>query len=230
MEHDGSSGWHFRWRDMTPRRVLGLITLGFGLRRGYRAQLDDEQPPGVVMTNDRSERIQRRALELAHQHATDEDAVRILTELAGRHTRDLRVAAHALRLSDRNREFAVDDRAYRLLQAVITGEPVSRPNAEEQARLHMFAEFRDKPMAEQFHILTEIEPAVRQVADDLAASGWNGHEPTPHHFAALTRLRQIVGIRASNDDPLIRSGTAGDAASRYLIETARQRGEQTTGH
>ncbi len=228
MEHDGSRGRHFRWRDIKPRRVLGLFMLVQALKREYRHQLNDEErPPEFAMLNDRANRIQQRAVELAVEHASDADAVRTLTELAGRHTRDLRAAAHALRRSDRNREFPVADRAYRLLQAAITREPVSRPNTEEQARLDMFAEFRDKPLSEQFRILAEREPALRQVADELAASGWNGHEPTSQYFAALTRLRQVVGIRASNDDPLIRSGTASNSASRYLTATARQRGENT---
>lgn len=34
-------------------------------------------------------------------------------------------------------------------------------------------------------------------------------------------------VATSTDDPLVRSGTAGNTAIRYLTEAARQRGENT---
>lgn len=225
MEHDQPNGSFLRWRDLTPRRIRDLVKLGNQLRRTYRHQLVEPGPPEDVILNDRSKQIQERAVELARDGASDDDAVRTLAELAGRHTLDLRVAAHSQQRHDRHREFAVHDRAYRLLQAVITGEPVSRPSTAEQAWLDTLANFRDKPLSEQFRMLTDIEPALGQVADDLAATAWTGHAPTSQQLVALTRLRLVVGPQASLADPLIRSGTAGNSAIRYLTEVARQRGE-----
>ncbi len=76
-------------------------------------------------------------------------------------------------------------------------------------------------LAEQFRILAEREPTLNQLEDELAVIDWTEQAPTPRQAAAFNRLLHVVGPKASNDDPLIRTGTASDSASSYLTETAQ---------
>lgn len=192
----------------------------------------------MVLLNDRSRKIQQHALDLAKRDVPDQEAVKSITTLVGRHTYDLRVAAHALRRADRGREFADDNRAHRLLQAAINDAPVSKPSEDDAALLNMLAQFRDKPLAEQYRVLAAAQPALGQLADELETGGWimprkgpSGGAPSTkaqrqqveQTVAVFKRLRDLVGPHANTDDPLLRSGTAAAAARKYLTEAAQRR-------
>jgi hypothetical protein len=192
----------------------------------------------MVLLNDRSREIQQHALDLAKHGVPDQEAVKSITTLVGRHTYDLRIAAQALRRADRRREFADDNRAHRLLQAAINGAPVSEPSDDDAALLNMLAQFRARPLAEQYRALAAAQPSLGQLADELEAGGWTMPRKDPSGGAPLTRaqrqqveqtvavfkrLRDLVGPQANTDDPLLRSGTAAAAAHEYLTEAAQRR-------
>jgi hypothetical protein len=70
------------------RSIPRLVRLGMRLQRGYRKQLDDAGPIGLVLLNERSEALAEKVEALAGDEREDDGAVLELRQLAGRHERD----------------------------------------------------------------------------------------------------------------------------------------------
>lgn len=116
-------------------RLLAVVRPGPALRRGYRGQSDStDDAPTIVMLNDRSKALVELARELANEGRDDAGAVAELVTAANRHRRDLRMARRACQFNGRHHEMGVENLAYRLLDAAISGSPVE-PASPLRSRL-----------------------------------------------------------------------------------------------
>ena len=177
-----------------PRGFLGRaqgIALIFGLLH-------------ISKVNERVERLQELAANLASSNSDDDDCVRLLREAAARHSDDLEAAAERV-LDFVGPESRVSDRAYRLLVAAWSGQPVA-PSPQSDEVFTRIEALYSTPVELAYPRLVELQPrleelnrqfAPRVIADDEKDSVWD------ELWAALAPL---IGPEADTDvtDPLLR--------------------------
>jgi hypothetical protein len=216
-----------------PKRVLTLFRLGLRLRDAYRKQTEEQGVPKVVMLNDRSHQIRDLAIDLATNEREDEGAVAELVALTGRHRHDAEVAALDLCTQNKCHESHTYNRAYRLLQAAITSEPVAQPTPADVALMEAVKDLPDAPEA-IFRALVIKEPRLKEV-ETLVRSGELGTRidtdlPTlpieqrravardwlERHETMRKRLLPLVGPEAEVDDLALRSYFSQESVQDYL--------------
>ncbi|HMC05517.1 MAG TPA: hypothetical protein VKJ83_08605, partial [Actinomycetota bacterium] len=105
---------------------------------------------GLVFENERASALEERAWGLLDEGLSDERVVLELRKTAGRHRRDLAVAARIVKHGGYAFELSEANRAWRLLEAAATDSPVVKPTAEELARFEVLDELFCLPEAEGF--------------------------------------------------------------------------------
>ncbi len=205
-------------------KVLGSVGIA-ALVHSLEDQEVDAADPKVVAWTERSDALRRRALELAASDADDEASRRGLAAAAGRHPRELRRAAAALRQGGRAAEDETWCRAERLLVAAAGGRPVEPLTGQERAWFDRVRDLGARPTADAFAALVVDEPAlaeledeVRRMAADPAFAGLDveGRDGTFVDTVA-ERMHDVVGGSSS---PLVRTRVGWDVAWDHLRTAA----------
>ena len=221
-----------------PKRVLGLVALGFGLHRAYRKQTKEDGVPKGVFLNERSNEIRNRSIELATDQREDDSAVAELVALVGRHRNDAEVAALDLCTENRCHESRIYNRAHRLLRAAITSEPLAPPADADIELMEVVRHLYQLPMDAMFVELAAKEPRLNEVKALVRAGELGAPIDTTilslrdeerrdfarnwleRHQALRQRLLPLVGPEAEVDDLALRSYFAQNTVEQYLQELA----------
>jgi hypothetical protein len=160
--------------------------------------------------------VSRAARRFAISSLDDEEAVTALQMTTAARRRSAKVTLSLL--SQERNEFEAD-RAYRLLEAAITGSTVEsiRPQWNELfAREEQLARM---PLVGAFNEICHLQPSLRELQDDIEAGrikpalssdgflDWTVHE----------KLATLVGPRAHHDDSLVRSTLTRSLVAQYLM-------------
>jgi hypothetical protein len=222
---------------VTPRALPRLIRAGWALRKGFRGQDLDDESPEFVMLDERSSAILARAQDLAADDREDEEAVREVRTLAGRHEWSLRLAALGARQWNQHRESSIPNRAHRLLQAAIRGGPVEPLGVEEREQLDILDRFNQLTRAESWRMLTEREHRLLALETDARAgrfgtSGVIGMDMPREEELRIVRdrarglkelqetLDPLVGPTSESDDVVLRSHVARERAHVCVMAVA----------
>jgi hypothetical protein len=208
------------------------LTLLWIFRWAKRGQ--DRDRPHIVSTSAESQPVLERARELAAAGREDSEGVAALRALAGRSRRALRQAERASRLAGYHHERREANIANRLLKAAVADEPVQAPGDGDVERIHVVEEFFALSRPEQWALLWEMQPRLRQLESDVDA----GHFGDPHaplttpidevdraHVRASVRgmlkltgeLRRLVGPDSGSEDLLLGSESAFETARWHLV-------------
>lgn len=228
MDDKDQLGHHTRLTD-----VLSGVALLAWFKHASR---DEHTPEGVPALNEHDRAVLRAAHRLASdQERSDSDAVAELVHVAGRHRNRLRKAEIASRRSGHYLDFAVENRAQRLLQAAVTGEAVTEPSASDRHRFGLVESFRALPADRAWDQLVVAVPELADIADERRGGAFDippglrdlsiPHEQTAAtareasaRFQALgSRLDALLGPRSSQNDPLLGSVYARRFAFQYLL-------------
>ncbi len=173
--------------------------------------------------------VLRAAMREAHSQRDDDDAADMLrTVVSGRR----RGAEAGLAfLAPRRHEFD-RDRAYRLLEAVISGAVVKSIDLDRRELFAREERLGRMPLAMAFEELCGLQPGLRELKHD-AESARATHatvRPGAFDFALETRLTILVGPSAQHADELVRSTLAASLVPQYLMMIAgdHQYGEPRT--
>ena len=221
-----------------PKRVLALLGLGVAIHRTYKTQTKKGEVPNGVLLNERSNQIRNRAIELATDEREDDSAVAELVALTGRHRHDAEVAALDLCTENRCHESRTYNRAYRLLEAAITSEPIPPPTDADVVLMGVVGHLRQLPQDVLFRELAAKEPRLDEV-EALVRSGELGapidtsilnlrdeerrefaRNMLERHEELRKRLLPLVGPEAEVDDLALRSHFARSSVELYLQELA----------
>ena len=172
----------------------------------------------MVSSNPRIERLAEQAKELARTTPDDAECVRILTETAGRHRRDLSKAAAIVRFGGFANELRANDRANRLLLTAFTGEPVGRPPAELETLFARVDELYTPPVENGFRILAAISPELQTLDAQWSSRTADGGDVDELWNELIGSLAPVVGPDAvpGVSDPLLRTKSAHNIARLYL--------------
>ena len=152
---------------------------------------------------------------LAGSPANDEDVASRMR----RRAKDPEAVQFALdELRPRRADF-LDDRAYRILQAVRTGQPVApvdpawEEDFREQERLARL------PLREAFAALADLAPGLRLLEARVADGGWRadtGDGDGGLDAYVSERVKEILTSADSPASPVLGSTVAGTIATLYL--------------
>jgi hypothetical protein len=166
---------------------------------------------------------------------SDEDAVRELQRLAKRHPDSLSVAEIASRSAGRYQDFAIDNRAQRLLRAALTGGAVQQPSPSDLHRFEIVEEFAALPIDQAWEELVTAVPSLYQLAEQRKAGTFAlpaelldrslprevRRDRAREHLAITEdlncRLDAALGPRSGQTDALLGSAYAREFAVGYLI-------------
>jgi hypothetical protein len=209
------------------------------LLRGAEKQHRETESPGIVRLDDRSNAVFERAEELAAEGREDRAAVAELIALADGNLETLRNAERASRLGGLHHESSEDNLVYRLLQATISGGPVGPATPDQAERFRLLDSFAEKPVAQQWAQLIARQPSLAEVDGDVRAgrlgdsrrtrsSELPRNEEQRRAYAEQirdqsrldARLSQLVGPECGQDDALLSSQVAYEAARSYLTRAA----------
>jgi hypothetical protein len=149
----------------------------------------------------------RAALRAAHSAESDEDARSRLSHELGGSKRDIH---HALNILAAKRDQFDMDRAYRLLHAAITSDPVESIRSDLRELFSQEEQLGRIPLAQAFAFLAERQPGLSHL-----------------HAAAAQPVSALLGPAARNcSDPLLRSQLALSVVSQHLaIQSGSQEGD-----
>jgi hypothetical protein len=218
---------------LSPRRLPGLLRLGFILRRAHIGQDLDQEAPGLVALNPPASEILAKAHMLAEDEREDLEAISELRALSRSDPRPLREAALGARQRGQHQESSWADLTHRLIQAAINNTPIIRLNDEDRNRLKSFDDFANMPMDAKWDTLTNLEPRLLELADD-ARAGKLGSRTQQEELQTPSADQQqqakmigrrhlndclvsVIGPQARTKDPLTQSRLAFNAARRYLL-------------
>lgn len=151
----------------------------------------------------RASHCRQLASKRARSPLADDDACEALARDLGDES-DAAVR-HAIELSARTRDTYLDDRAFRLLNAVANSTPV--PPIEPRSA-EGFGRQRDlgrSPLRDAFAHLATLEPALHAL--DPA---------TPGYTSAIEAIPALVGPEARGGDPLLQTSLAWQVVMLYL--------------
>ena len=210
-------------RDMTPS---SLRATGARLEQvRFEASKTDDTPEGVPTMDRHAKAAYQMAQDLAARPGSDDEAAAAeLRRAARKHPDALRVAEINSRAGGRFRDFEVEGRTQRLLEAAASGRPVRPVTDPERRRIDTIARFSALPADEQWQRLRHAVPELSALWAD--AEGGRFARPPIHQDMAPEEQRQawqetrrrfedlrssvgrLVGPAAHPDDPL--------AGSRYV--------------
>jgi hypothetical protein len=162
---------------------------------------------------------------LAGSPANDEDVASRMR----RRVKDPEAVQFALQeLRPRRGDF-LDDRAYRILEAVDTGQPVAPvdPACEENFRAQ--ERLARLPLREAFAALADLAPGLLLLETRVADGGWRADAGDPDlglDAYVDQRLDEVLKSSESSPDPLLSSTVARTIATLYLTIIS---GEQALG-
>jgi hypothetical protein len=196
---------------------------------------DDYTPEGVVGLDKRGRAVLDAAYDLAADDEWSEpDAVAELLRIAGRHRDALRDAENNARHGGRYRDFEIENRAQRLLEAAISGDPVRQPTEEDQRRFTVIEAFESLPEAERWRRLLAAVPHLEQLGHEATEGAFvfpaelaDRSAPqavrtaaADHYQARMQNLNQrldsLLGPRSESTDPLLGSAYARAFVRDYL--------------
>lgn len=151
------------------------------------------------------------SLTLAQSAKTDDEA-RVL--LQGKVAQYPKGATHALTMLGSHRDSFEQDRAYRLLEAVVTHSPVSEVDPQLGELFRREQELGNMPIEDAVAYISELEPRLI----DLESSQ-----------ARRDVVRRLVGPRATHDDPLVRTQLALSIMCHYISMEEGQISEECRG-
>jgi hypothetical protein len=185
-----------------------------------------------------------RAQEIQRQHRLANPVVSVARLLAGSPANDEDVASRMrrrakdpeavqfalLELRPRRADF-LDDRAYRILEAVRTGQPVAPvdPACEENFRAQ--ERLARLPLRQAFARLADLAPGLRLLEARVADGGWRADTGDPDLGWGLDgyvdqRLDDVLKSSDGSPAPLLSSVVARTIATLYLTIIS---GEQAVG-
>jgi hypothetical protein len=213
-----------------------------------RASRDEHTPEGVPALNEHDRAVLHAAHRMASdQERSDRDAVAELLRVAGRHRNRLRKAEIASRRSGHYLDFAVENRAQRLLQAAVTGDAVTEPSPSDRHRFGLIEFFRALPPDRAWDQLVVAVPELADLADQQHAGAFDlpahflDQSTPPEQMAAVardvsarlqalgTRLDALLGPRSGQNDPLLGSVYARRFAFEHLLQRQNPSSGTTPG-
>jgi hypothetical protein len=218
------------WRKMAAGLPVGLF-----LHMAHRRQLGRRDPFGdvVVILNDRSEGLVRRAEQLAAEDRADRAAVEELRRAARSKRHDLLVAASWFEIGGQDRESRSANLARRLLQAAAGDGDLSAMSAEEDHTIGVVEDWLALGPASRFQALVDIEPRLGTLEATARSEDFRapadvfklGGRDDPRRV--LGAVHDLVGPHGVHKEhPLLgRTAVATDAA-RYLYDLIEQRGNR----
>ena len=228
VTREASSGQRPRLAD-----ALGGIALLVWLRRASR---DDYTPEGIPALNEHDMAVLRAAHALAtDERLSDDEAVSELVLMAGHHRNRLRKAEIAARRGGRYQDFAVANRARRLLKAAATGDPVTEPSPADRHRFEVVESFRALGPDRGWEQLVGAVPELAVVAEQQNSGAFDilmtaGDPSTPPDARAAAgieasalladagaRLDHLLGPKSGRSDPLLGSAYVRQFAIEYLM-------------
>lgn len=195
---------------------------------------DEFTPEGVPGMDKRAKALLEAAWHLARDERwTDEAAVTELRRLAGRHRDAVEAAEINARHGGSFVDLSVENRAQRLLEAVLTGRPVRQVSPVEQRRMETIDAFDDMDPDEAWADLLRRVPALKALAAEAVRGGLN-NDPVPPAGSEsrwteqqLARLRQrvaqLVGPNSGSADVIVGSVYARTFALNRLLWLERWR-------
>ena len=150
----------------TPLSLGSVALIILATRRLQRkSDRDDPDAPGIVSTDEQTERLNAAARRLAKDGREDRAAVQELQGLAGGRKRTWKRAVRSAQLGGAHFDRADDNRAYRLLIAARDDLPVTPASAAEQARFSELDRVLSKTRGEDqiFDSLVDREPQLSRL-------------------------------------------------------------------
>lgn len=156
--------------------------------------------------------------ELARSSISDEDAVRQLRDRFGNRRAALK---RAMGIVSADRSNYLGDRAFRLLRAVCNDRPIVGfdPNLAD-----LFVRERDlgrMPLRDAMTSLAELEPRLAPLLSSqgspVAFERGNREAMRSAVTWAREQIREMVGLRAESDDPLLRSDISMGVVETFLL-------------
>jgi hypothetical protein len=222
--------------ELSPRRLPGLLRLGFILRRAHKRRDLDQEAPALVALTPTASKILAKAHMLADDEREDQEAIFELRTLAQGDPRVLREAALGARQRGQHQESSWADLTHRLIQAAINNTPIIRLNNEDRTHLQRLDDFASMSLDAKWDILANFAPRLLGLADDARAgqfgSGIQREEPQTlstdqQQKATITQmigrkhlddsLVSVIGPHSCTENPLTESRLALNAARRYLL-------------
>lgn len=202
----GSDGPRAIWRDVVRRfrdfRQLPAATKARAdefHRIATETSRDEDTPEGSEAMDKQTYALLSHAWRVAADPALDDDvAVAELRKLAGTSPEEtLRVAEINSREGGRFRDFAVENRRQRLLEAALHRKPVRPPTATEIERMRVVEPFAALPVGEQWARLVAAIPELAEL--ERIAS--RGAFSVAHYLqeAALSRDERQALIRTCSE-------------------------------
>ena len=154
---------------------------------------------------------------LAEENPYDEDCVRILLEASGSDGAVLRSAA-AETLDRGSAESRTLDRAYRLLVAASTGDPVAPPTPETDQLFGRIESLYATTVELAYPTLVQLQPKLRDLEAQFAARPIGEAEREAVWAELLAALDPVIGPKADLNmtDPLVRTERAHNIARLFL--------------
>jgi hypothetical protein len=154
-----------------------------------------------------------------------------LVAVAGRHRHALLAASRNFRVAGSNREDRIANRADRLIQAALVNGAVLPTSEEEEALIVALEAFKRQDKSDSFSQLCALEPRLSNItakAPDVSTSP-STNENRRNVLTSLDQrldlrkqLTGLLGPRATNPDPLVRSQTALEFAIDFLADPIAQ--------
>ena len=156
------------------------------------------------------------ARRLAGSPASDEE---LAIRMRGR-ANDPEAVEFALRELQPRRADFLDDRAYRILQAVATGRPVAPVDPASEENFRVQERLARLPLKDAFAALAELAPGLRQLEGLVVDGGWRADAADPEMGAdayVSQRVDEILESSDASSAPAVGSVVARTIASLYLM-------------
>lgn len=161
-----------------------------------------------------AEEIAEAAYDLADSADDDESAAATLrARITGQS--DKAVGFCLDRLA-RGRESRAGDRAYRLLNAAVTGKPVEGLEPSRADLFETLAEMETVAIEEAYTRLVDLVPDLGRIAQTVERCPRDETEGLRWHWREQRRIAPLVGLEAGHPDPLVNTHRMMELAVDYL--------------
>ena len=205
---------------------MALGSLGSrALLKSLEDQDLDAPRPRVTLYTWRSDRLRRQALALADTGRADDQAALDLARAAGRHRKELRRAAAAIRTGGADVEELAAYQANQLLLAAASGQPVVALSEERERWFHRVRALREDRPGVAFAELTSCEPALADLERDVVLAAGRPEFMSmddEHRVAAVRNLYvdRLAAIVEHAVDPMMRTRIAARIVRCHLLGIA----------
>jgi hypothetical protein len=188
---------------------------------------DEFTPEGVPEMDGRAKGLLDAALDLGSDDEwTDAVGVAELVRRADLHRDALRVAEINSRNGRTYLDLEIENRAQRLLEAAVSGEPVKPVSAEDRQRFEVIWALAELPVEEKWDTLVRAVPALRTLVDGIRSATGHGQLSKEELDRVMETVASLVGPRSGTSDMLLGSVYVRTLALNYVFWQARhgQRG------